>query len=109
MLDRLSDGQLVAIYVLQELLEGLFASGHPTGAGGVVGHGGWLALPLAVAFGAASAAILRVGYAVVAVAARLGARRVYRLPQRSLPRQSFVLAPRSPLAAAAAGRAPPAA
>jgi len=102
-------GALVAIYVLQEVLEGAFASGHPTGAGGVVGHGGWLAFPLAVAFGAAVAALLRVGYAIVAVAARAVARRPVALRQISLPRWSFVLLPRSPLAAAAAGRAPPAA
>src|SRR5215216_41129 len=38
---------LLAIYVSQELLEGLLAPGHPTGWAGVFGSGGWLAVPLA--------------------------------------------------------------
>lgn len=42
---------LLAIYVSQELLEGLVAPGHPTGWAGVFGSGGWVAVPLAFAFG----------------------------------------------------------
>jgi len=51
---------LLAIYVSQELLEGLLAPGHPSGWAGVVGSGGWLAVPLALAFGGVVALGLRV-------------------------------------------------
>src|SRR5215218_1108683 len=43
---------LVAVYTTQELVEGVLAPGHPAGVGGVFGHGGWLAMPLAVLVGA---------------------------------------------------------
>ncbi len=39
---------LVAIYCTQEFLEGLFATGHPTGIEGIFGFGGLWALPSAV-------------------------------------------------------------
>jgi hypothetical protein len=37
---------LLAIYVSQEALEGLFATGHPTGLAGIFGYGGSWALPV---------------------------------------------------------------
>jgi membrane protease YdiL (CAAX protease family) len=43
---------LLAVYFAQELTEGLLAGGHPAGLVGVLGAGGWLALPLAMALGA---------------------------------------------------------
>src|SRR5579862_3802008 len=36
---------LLAIYTLQELLEGALAQGHPGGFAGVFGHGGWWSVP----------------------------------------------------------------
>jgi hypothetical protein len=42
---------LVAIYVSQEFLEGLFATGHPGGLIGIFGYGGWWSIPAAVAVG----------------------------------------------------------
>jgi hypothetical protein len=66
---------LVAIYCGQELFEGAVFAGHPAGLAGVVGHGGWIALPLAVGIAGALAALLRVGEALVALAGRLGAGR----------------------------------
>ena len=51
---------LVTLYGTQELLEGALASGHPADFEGVVGSGGWLALPLSCAFGALVALALRV-------------------------------------------------
>ena len=42
---------LLAVYFVQELAEGLLVGGHGALAG-LVGPGGWLALPLAMAFGA---------------------------------------------------------
>jgi hypothetical protein len=42
---------LVAIFVCQELLEGVFATGHAAGFAGVFGWGGWWAIPAALAIG----------------------------------------------------------
>lgn len=47
---------LVAIYVSQELLEALFATGHPAGLVGVFGYGGWWSIPAAVGVGLVIAA-----------------------------------------------------
>ena len=47
---------LVAIYVTQELLEGLLATGHPAGLAGVFGYGGWWSVPAALAVGLVLAA-----------------------------------------------------
>jgi len=58
---------LLAIYVSQELLEGLLSPGHPTGWAGVFGSGGWVAVPLACAFGVVVALGVRVARAVQAV------------------------------------------
>jgi len=55
---------LFAIYAGQELLEGVFAAGHPTGLDGVLGEGGWLALPLSVLLGGTVAAGLGVAHAL---------------------------------------------
>ncbi|HEX2468591.1 MAG TPA: hypothetical protein VHJ54_10320 [Solirubrobacterales bacterium] len=46
---------LLAVYFVQELTEGFLAAGHPSGVIGVLGAGGCLALPLAMALGAAAA------------------------------------------------------
>jgi hypothetical protein len=48
---------LVAIYVSQELLEGLFATGHPNGLIGIFGYGGGWSVPAAVAVGLVLAAV----------------------------------------------------
>jgi hypothetical protein len=50
---------LVGLYTLQETLEGALAPGHPGGLAALLGHGGWSALPLAIAIGAAVAVALR--------------------------------------------------
>ncbi len=106
----LSAASLVAIYVVQELLEGFFAVGHPSGLAGVFGHGGWWAIPLAAVAGAAIAALLRAGCALVSAARRAAAPLAIRLsaPLARRPR-AVALAPWPALAGAAAGRAPPAA
>ena len=49
---------LVGIYVAQEFLEGLFATGHPAGLAGIFGYGGWWSIPAAVCVGLVLAAIL---------------------------------------------------
>ncbi len=100
---------LLTIYCVQELGEGILLSGHPCGFAGVFGEGGWLAVPLALALGAVVAAALRVSDAAVAwVAARASRPQPTPAPPRRAlrPAPVFRFAPQ-PLAAAAAGRAPP--
>jgi hypothetical protein len=52
---------IVVLYATQELAEGLLAAGHPRGLAGVFGHGGWIAVPLAIVAGLAVATALRIG------------------------------------------------
>lgn len=42
---------LGCLFSVQELAEGALAAGHPAGLAGLLGGGGWIALPLALAFG----------------------------------------------------------
>ncbi len=63
---------LLALYVVQESLEGLLAAGHPAGLAGVFGAGGWIAVPLAALIAGAIALALRCADAIVA---RLAAQR----------------------------------
>jgi hypothetical protein len=103
----LSAASLVAVYSVQELLEGIFAAGHPGGLAGIYGHGGWWSLAASVALGAVVAAVLRLAAVVVDVTARLAAVvRRWSVSAAIAPR-SVLLAPRPVLAGAAAGRAPP--
>jgi hypothetical protein len=53
-------GCLLAIYCTQEFLEGLFATGHPTGIEGIFGFGGLWAIPSALGVGLVLTAILHV-------------------------------------------------
>lgn len=99
---------LLTIYVVQETLEELFATGHPAGVTGVFGHGGWWAMPAAFVVGLAITCLLRVGASLVRLAARRStprSRAAGRLPR---PHGVASLLRRRPLATAAAGRAPPA-
>jgi hypothetical protein len=98
---------LIAIYVVQETLEALTFSGHPAGVSGVLGHGGWYAVPAAAAVALGVVALLRVGRAVLRLAAQYSTRPA-RLdaPNLRLP-SSVALVAATPLALAAAGRAPP--
>jgi len=98
---------LVAIYTVQESLEELYASGHPTGFSGIFGHGGWWAIPSAAAVAIAVVALLRLGRAVLRLAGRAGARRPrFGRALPTFPAIVLLVAP-APLARAAAGRAPP--
>ncbi|HEX7083367.1 MAG TPA: hypothetical protein VF186_04570 [Gaiellaceae bacterium] len=100
-------GALLALYALQEGLEELFSAGHPTGAAGIVGNGGWWALPASAAVAVLVVALLRLGRAVLRLAARR-ARRAPRLRPAAVRLPLAVrLVPAAPLALAAAGRAPP--
>jgi hypothetical protein len=100
-------GGLFAIYTVQESLETFFASGHPTGVAGVVGHGGWWAVPAAAVVSLLVVAALRLGRTIVQTAGRLAPRRYrFTVPTHIDPRE-VVLVPARPLARSAAGRAPP--
>jgi hypothetical protein len=101
---------LVVIYSVQESVEGLLAPGHPNVLLGVFGHGGWIALPLAILVGGGLALLLRGSRAVREVVAR--ARRVVVALARpvlrvALPRPVDRVRPPAPLATKLAGRAPP--
>lgn len=104
----LTTAGLIAIYAVQETLEGLVSSGHPNGAAAVFGHGGLWSIPAAAVVAVFVVLLMRVGRAVLRTAARLGARRrvFAAVAAEAHPRPAFV-ALRSPLARAAAGRAPP--
>ncbi len=99
---------LVAIYAGQEMLEGALAPAHDAGLAGAFGSGGLLALPAALLVAALVAALLRGADLALAWAARRlrGARSP--LPPRPYLVAAPPLARPSPLASAAAGRAPPA-
>jgi hypothetical protein len=101
---------LVAIYVSQELLEGLVVTGHPAGLAGILGYGGWWSIPAAAGVGLVLAISFhgarRVLRAVAERRARgvsIGARRP--VPARG-PRDVVVLA-LAPLADGWSGRGPP--
>ncbi|HUO72308.1 MAG TPA: hypothetical protein VMU39_16180 [Solirubrobacteraceae bacterium] len=102
---------LVAIYVCQEFLEGLFATGHPAGLAGIFGFGGWWSIPVAVCVGLVLAAWFHgARWVLDAVARRRGGGALPRLPVRivSARRPSDVLVPAlAPLADGWSGRGPP--
>jgi hypothetical protein len=97
---------LLLIYAIQELLEGVLASGHPGGVGGVLGHGGWWAVPVAAAVAVVVTLFLRVARAVLRIAAAARPRLWPLASRLAAPVESVLVAP-APLARAYAGRAPP--
>ena len=100
---------LVAIFIGQELLEGLLTTGHPGGIAGVLGAGGWFAVPIAAAVGGLIALALRGAQLAIALLAAVGARRRRRQSSRSeRPVACGSRRRRAPLADRLAGRAPPA-
>lgn len=101
---------LLAIYCTQEYLEGLFATGHPTGIEGIFGFGGLWAIPSAAGVGLVLAAILYGADWTLQQVSRwrrsaldLPARRV---PQVMRPRD-FALVPAGPLIRGWCDRGPP--
>jgi hypothetical protein len=101
---------LVVVYCGQEFLEGLLSGGHPVGLAGIIGHGGWVSIPLSVALGAVIAYCVHGARTAVTVVAAAGRRPRFSLPPVAPgrhPTYTAVSRPRSPLASLAAGRAPP--
>ena len=100
---------LVAVFFGQELLEGAIFAGHPAGLAGVMGAGGWLALPLSVAAAGLLTLFLagaRAGARALAARRRRATARGALAGTRPLPLAVAARRP-APLASAAAGRAPP--
>jgi hypothetical protein len=101
---------LLGIFSVQESLEGLLAAGHPAGLAAILGGGGYLAIPLAVAIGVLAALLVR---ALEGVEIALSARRVApRLPRAPRERGQWepvrrVHAPRAAMAFGLARRPPP--
>jgi hypothetical protein len=101
-----TSASLLAIYALQEALEATLATGHPGGVGGVFGHGGWWAIPVAAVVGALVTAVMLVGRAILRITADARRVRIVRAPRVRIPVAATPAVVR-PLARAAAGRAPP--
>jgi hypothetical protein len=104
-------GALLAIYVGQELLEGLMAAGHSADLAALLTDGGWIALPLAVAIGALAALLARLLERVERVIAVIHAERPPRsrapaIRGRALPARGISLL-FAPLAFGLARRPPP--
>jgi hypothetical protein len=101
---------LLAIYVSQEFLEGLFATGHPAGWAGIFGYGGWWSIPAAVCIGLVLAAVLHGARWVLREVAERRSRTVRVWAQAaslaSAPRATRVLR-LAPLAGGWSGRGPP--
>jgi hypothetical protein len=103
-------GALLAIFVGQELLEGLVA-GHSAGPATVLSDGGWIALPLALSIGTVAALLARVLEGVERAIAVIHAERVLRarapaVRGRALPARGISLLS-APLAFGLARRPPP--
>jgi hypothetical protein len=101
---------LVAIYVCQEFLEGLFAVGHPGGLIGIFGSGGWWSVPAALAVGLVLAAMFHGTRWVLREVAQRRSRRVG-TPRRRLSvaraTRDLVLPRLVPLADGWSDRGPP--
>ncbi|MFL5885636.1 MAG: hypothetical protein ACJ77M_11240 [Thermoleophilaceae bacterium] len=99
---------LVAIYCVQESVEGLLSGGHPGGVDGILGHGGWLCMPLSLAVGFALALALR---GAAGASELLPRARSLRPPLPAAPlllrSTARAFAPCEPTLAAAPARAPP--
>jgi hypothetical protein len=101
---------LVAIYVCQEFLEGLFATGHPGGLVGIFGYGGWWSVPAALAVGLVLAAFFHGAQWVLReIAQRRGRPIVSRRRRAASPRatRDFVMPRLEPLADGWSDRGPP--
>jgi hypothetical protein len=102
---------LMIIYIGQEFVEGVFATGHPTGWIGIFGYGGWWSIPAAACIGLVLAAVYHAADWVLGEVSRCyGASRPTprrraaapaRPPLRALPKPA-------PIAGGWSGRGPPA-
>lgn len=66
-------GLLIALYAVQETVEGALADGHPGGLAALLAHGGWTAVPLAVVVGGVLGLVLREAHHALSSEGPLGA------------------------------------
>jgi hypothetical protein len=102
---------LVAIFVCQELLEGLFLTGHPAGLVGVFGFGGWWSIPASLCIGLVLAALFHGARWVLAevVRRRTAGRPAWSGPALALTRpRDAAISLVAPLAGGWSLRGPPA-
>jgi hypothetical protein len=101
---------LVAVYVCQEFLEGLFATGHPAGLAGIFAFGGWWAIPSAIGVGLVLATLFHGARWVINEVAKRCAQPFTGAgpckPAILAPRD-ILLPPLPPLAGGWSGRGPP--
>lgn len=102
---------LLAIYCTQETLEGLFATGHPTGIEGIFGFGGLWSIPSAIGVGLVLTVVMYgTQWTLDEVGRRFGARierPAQRIPLAVAPHE-VVRLPISPLVGGWCDRGPPA-
>jgi hypothetical protein len=99
---------LVAIYSVQEFLEGLYLIGHPSGLVGIFGYGGWWAIPAACAVGLVLAALFRgAGWVLAEIVRRRRVRAGHVTPSSQLAPAFLALTSPAPLADGWSGRGPP--
>lgn len=100
---------LLAIYITQEFLEGLFATGHPAGLVGIFGYGGWWSVPAALAVGMVLAALFHgCRWVLDQVASRSRRCRPAYRQASPAPLPDSLIRPRlAPLAEGWSGRGPP--
>lgn len=102
---------ILAVYCSQELLEGALAAGHPAGVAALSAGAGWIALPLALLFGAGLALLVVALEGLETVLAPVVCRRRRKLAPRIRGRARVGRRPSSqlsPLAFGLARRPPPA-
>ena len=100
---------LVAIYIAQEFLEGLFVTGHPAGLAGIFGYGGWWSIPAAAAVGLVLAVSFHGARRVLHAVADRRARPAIRVrgPARARAPRHVPAPALAPLADGWSGRGPP--
>jgi hypothetical protein len=100
---------LIAIFICQEFLEGVFLTGHPAGLAGIFGFGGWWAIPASLCIGLVLAALFHGARWLLHEVAHRRAPAQRTWTERP-PRHPAVvlLSPRPPLLSGCSGRGPPA-
>ncbi len=100
---------LLVIFLCQETLEGVLATGHPAGLAGVFGYGGWWAIPAALCVGLVLAAAFQgARWVLTEVAERHSRRRQASRAIAALPRPPVgALVRLAPLAGGWSDRGPP--
>jgi hypothetical protein len=104
-----ASGSLLAVYCAQETVERLLGGGHAGGVPALFSHGGWIAVPLAVAIGLGIAVLMR---GAAAATELVGTRAPWQAPAPAAPLHVLLppWAPRTSSASARhlAARGPPA-